>query len=90
MKLVVADFNNDGFVDVIATDAKHFYQRFGGGTGNFTGTNAITVPGMVTSIATSDINADGSLDFTILFGPAPQPSPSILEQQHRWYFYSWP
>ena len=67
MKLVVADFNNDGFVDVIATDAEHFYQRFGGGTGNFTGTNAITVPSMVTSIAASDINADGSLDSTLLF-----------------------
>ena len=63
LRVVLADFNNDGFVDVLAADSNNFYRRFGDGAGNFSGTNVVTVSGLVTSASAGDVNADGNMDF---------------------------
>jgi hypothetical protein len=65
LQMAVVDFNNDGFVDVVAADPQNYYRRFGDGTGNFTGTNVTTIPGPVTSLAAGDVNADGNVDFVL-------------------------
>jgi hypothetical protein len=70
--LTVGDFNNDGTLDLIATDnqassggttsTSHFYLLANDGTAHFTATQIGS--GCITpQLATSDLNRDGNLDF---------------------------
>ncbi|GAB3860970.1 hypothetical protein GCM10028822_39730 [Hymenobacter terrigena] len=65
----LADFNQDGFLDLIAGDADNPSVSIAlndgtgvFGTSGFAGQN-LTVGGLVSGVATGDIDADGDLDF---------------------------
>jgi FG-GAP-like repeat len=62
--LVLADFTNDGALDLVATDpdTDQFLVRRGKGDGTFLGSAGITAGSNVWGITSADINNDGKLD----------------------------
>ncbi len=67
--LGVADFNNDGKVDIATVNGfttNTISIRLGNGMGNFTGDTDIVVGPSPQSFATDDFNGDGNLDVIVL------------------------
>lgn len=76
MKLVVADFNNDGIPDIATSNdpTNTVSVRFGIGDGQFTVGTEVSVGLHPMSITTGDLNGDGNQDFvtTNLFSSTSQ------------------
>ncbi len=63
----MADFDNDGFVDVIVSGGVHRYYR-NNGDGTFTQDNPFTAGDTMHSFAIGDVNRDGSIDVYASYG----------------------
>ena len=63
----MADFDNDGFIDVIVAGGIHRYYR-NNGDGTFTQDNAFTAGDTMHSFAIGDVNRDGSIDVYASYG----------------------
>jgi len=63
----LADFDNDGFVDVLVSGGVHRYYR-NNGDGTFTQDNAFTAGDTMHSFAIGDVNRDGSMDVYASYG----------------------
>lgn len=75
-ELISGDFNSDGKLDLVVTNAlSYFTVLFGTGDGTFT--NGIVYSGSrVSPVATGDFNGDGTLD---LAGPGPSALALLLQ-----------
>ena len=68
----LADFNNDGYVDVLATSTDGFGVIFWNGPAGFTSSHKTLLPARMTvSAEVADLNADGYLDIILcnLYAP---------------------
>jgi hypothetical protein len=63
----LADFDNDGYVDVLVSGGIHRYFR-NNGDGTFTEDNAFTAGDTMHSFALGDVNRDGSVDVYASYG----------------------
>lgn len=63
----LADFDNDGYVDVLVSGGIHRYFR-NNGDGTFTEDNAFTAGDTMHSFALGDVNRDGSMDVYASYG----------------------
>ncbi|MDA0912842.1 MAG: FG-GAP-like repeat-containing protein [Bacteroidetes bacterium] len=63
----LADFDNDGFVDVLVSGGVHRYYR-NNGDGTFTQDNAFTAGDTMHSFAIGDVNRDGAIDVYASYG----------------------
>lgn len=63
----MADFDNDGFVDVLVAGGVHRYYR-NNGDGTFTQNNAFSSGDTMHSFALGDVNRDGSIDVYASYG----------------------
>lgn len=63
----MADFDNDGFVDVIVSGGVHRYYR-NNGDGTFTEDNPFTAGDTMHSFAIGDVNRDGTVDVYASYG----------------------
>ena len=63
----MADFDNDGFVDVIVSGGVHRYYR-NNGDGTFTQDNPFTAGDTMHSFAIGDVNRDGTIDVYASYG----------------------
>jgi hypothetical protein len=63
----MADFDNDGFIDVILAGGIHHYYR-NNGDGTFTLDNAFSAGDTMHSFAIGDVNRDGSIDVYASYG----------------------
>lgn len=63
----LADFDNDGFVDVLVAGGIHRYFR-NNGDGTFTQDNAFSAGDTMHSFALGDVNRDGSVDVYASYG----------------------
>jgi len=63
----LADFDNDGFVDVLVSGGVHRYYR-NNGDGTFTQDNALIAGDTMHSFAIGDVNRDGSIDVYASYG----------------------
>jgi hypothetical protein len=81
--LVVADFNNDGKVDVAAANqssAATVGVLLGNGTGGFTGSaRTINLGNVATAIAAGDMDQDGKVDLAVTIGSAPTYEVRVLK-----------
>ncbi|MEK6397219.1 MAG: FG-GAP-like repeat-containing protein, partial [Terriglobus sp.] len=70
--LTVGDFNNDGTLDLVASDktaagVSHTYLLTNNGTGTFTATQ-VSTSCLTSQLVTADFNRDGNLDFAAACG----------------------
>ncbi len=63
----LADFDNDGYVDVLVSGGIHAYYR-NNGDGTFTQDNAFSSGDTMHSFALGDVNRDGSMDVYASYG----------------------
>lgn len=78
----LADFDNDGFVDVLVSGGIHRYYR-NNGDGTFTQDNAFTAGDTMHSFALGDMNRDGFMDVYASYGNGYN-SPDINNDDILW------